>query len=67
MSTDKKPYVTAAEARQFGIGESAFYRFLREKKIPSIKIGRRYVVPRESFMSWYRSCGGQTEGGSNAA
>ena len=68
MATQKeKPYMKPADAKEYGIGQAAWYSLLRSGKVKSIKIGRRYVVPRESFLNWYRSCGGQLEAGQRVA
>lgn len=34
-----------AAARQLGIGRGLCYRLIREGRIPSIRLGRRIVVP----------------------
>lgn len=42
------PFYTAAEvARLFRLDESTLYRHLRAGRFPGLKIGGRYVVPRE--------------------
>jgi excisionase family DNA binding protein len=59
MKQNGKPYVTAADAKEFGIGEATWYRLLREGEIKSIKAGKKYIVPRAAFLAWYNSAGGQ--------
>jgi excisionase family DNA binding protein len=42
------PFYTAAEvARLFRLDESTLYRHLRAGNFPGLKVGGRYVVPRE--------------------
>lgn len=45
---DVPPFYTAAEvARLFRLDESTLYRHLRAGNFPGLKVGGRYVVPRE--------------------
>lgn len=60
------PYITPAEARDYGIGQRAWYQLLRSNEIKAIRIGRKFLVPRAAFLAWYNSAGGQI-GGDHAA
>jgi hypothetical protein len=64
--TQEKPYITYTEAKKYGFGEAAWYRLLRKGEIKSIKVGRRYIVPRACFYAFYNTAGGQI-GGDHAA
>lgn len=47
-SSGVPPFYTASEvARLFRLDESTLYRHLRAGKFPGLKVGGRYVVPRE--------------------
>lgn len=39
------------------IGRAAFYEALRRGDIPSIRIGKRYVIPRQALEDKFASCG----------
>ena len=39
-------------ARYLGIGRSSAYEAVRRNEIPSIRIGRRIVIPRHRFLEW---------------
>lgn len=40
-----------------GAGKSLVYEGLRQKIIPSLKIGRRYFIPKEGFQRWLNEGG----------
>ena len=45
--------ITVAEAaRYLGIGRNSAYEAVRRNEIPSIRIGRRIVIPRHRFLEW---------------
>jgi excisionase family DNA binding protein len=66
VNTKESQYITPIEAKQYGIGIAAWYRLVRSGEIKSIRIGRKYVVPRHSFLAWYNTAGGQIESGRHA-
>lgn len=44
---------TAAEAaRYLGIGEHQMLQLLREREIPAIRLGRRWIVSRKALDRW---------------
>lgn len=63
----QSPFMRPAEAKEYGIGQSAWYKLIRSGEIKTIRVGRKYIVPRAAFLAWFNSAGGQVEGGSNAA
>ena len=45
--------ITVGEAaRYLGIGRNSAYEAVRRGEIPSIRIGRRIVIPRHRFLEW---------------
>jgi excisionase family DNA binding protein len=46
-------------ARELGLGRLTVYGALRNGTIPSIRVGKRYVLPRAAIQEWLRSAGGQ--------
>jgi len=46
-----------ALAKELGISRQAAYTGLRDKKIPHIRIGKRFVIPRSAIEEWLRSAG----------
>ena len=53
----------AMVAQVLGISPSSSYALLHSKGFPTLRIGRRMVVPREQFIDWVE----QHTGGSRAA
>ncbi|MBD5170074.1 MAG: helix-turn-helix domain-containing protein [Oscillibacter sp.] len=47
-------YSVEEAARRIGVGKNALYALARAKKIPAIRIGRRYVINAEQFDTWFR-------------
>lgn len=41
-------------AEILGIDLSNIYELLRHKTIPHVKIGSRYVIPKEDFLRWIK-------------
>jgi excisionase family DNA binding protein len=59
MNAELKPYLTPSELTVFlPVGRSVIYRELRAGRIPSMKIGRKIVIPRVAFERWLSECGG---------
>ena len=46
-------------AKTLGVSPSSGYELMHEKDFPSLKIGSRIVVPKESFIRWVKQ---KTEG-----
>lgn len=40
------------------VGRSQIYKMLRAGEIPSIRMGKKFVVPVRQFERWIESCGG---------
>ena len=41
-----------AVANVLGVSPSSAYELMHEKDFPSIRIGKRLVVPRDKFIAW---------------
>ena len=53
-SFDELPlYLNAdAVAKLLGISISSAYELMREKDFPSVRIGKRLIVPKENLQAW---------------
>ncbi|MFJ5860849.1 helix-turn-helix domain-containing protein [Pseudarthrobacter sp. NPDC092439] len=50
--TNERPTLTVAEAKEIaGVGLSQMYAAIKEGKVPSVRIGRRILIPRKKFMA----------------
>ena len=45
-------------ARELGMSRQATYEGLRRKTIPSIRVGKRFIIPRAAIQEWLRTAGG---------
>jgi excisionase family DNA binding protein len=45
-------------AGMLGINRQRVYAGLRDGQIPSIRLGRRFLLPRDAINSWLRTAGG---------
>jgi excisionase family DNA binding protein len=67
MSWDRKPRGRVANtstyrsvnelAHELGISRQSAYAGLRQGKIPSIRLGRRFIIPRSAIKEWLRKPG----------
>ena len=39
-------------AKVLGVGVSSAYELMHEKGFPSVRIGKRFIVPREDLKRW---------------
>jgi excisionase family DNA binding protein len=44
-------------ARRLNIGRLAVYTMLEQRIIPSVRIGRRWIITRNAYEQWERTCG----------
>lgn len=40
------------------ISRRSLYNALEREEIPSVRLGRRLLIPRHSFIRWLEECGG---------
>ena len=45
-------------AKELGISRQSAYAGLREGTIPSIRLNKRFIVPRSAISDWLRRAGG---------
>ncbi len=56
-SYDELPLFLNAEmvAKLLGVSPSSAYELMHEKDFPSIRIGNRLIIPKESFQEWVKN------------
>jgi excisionase family DNA binding protein len=47
--TAERPYTVAQASDKIGCNPKTMYEAIREGKIPTIKIGKRILIPRPAF------------------
>ena len=50
-------------AKRLKIGRLAVYAMLEQGIIPAVRLGRRWIITREAYLAWERSCGRQAATG----
>ncbi len=50
-------------ARRLRIGRLAVYSMLEQGIIPGLRLGRRWIVTRDAYLSWERTCGVRASAG----
>jgi excisionase family DNA binding protein len=50
--------ISVAEiSRLLGVGRLTVYKMLKQEIIPSVRVGRCWIVTRLAFEQWERTCG----------
>jgi excisionase family DNA binding protein len=44
-------------ARRLDIGRLAVYAMLKQRIIPGVRLGRRWIITRHAYERWERTCG----------
>ncbi len=44
-------------ARRLSIGRLAVYSMLEKGIIPGLRLGRRWIITRDAYLTWERTCG----------
>ena len=57
MPDEKKVLTIEEVSAELGIGRSTAYQLAKERKIPAIRLGRRYVVPKAAFERFLENAG----------
>ena len=47
-------------ARRLSIGRLAVYSMLEQGIIPGLRLGRRWIITRDAYLTWERTCGRRT-------
>ena len=50
-------------ARRLRIGRLAVYSMLEQGIIPGLRLGRRWIITRDAYLSWERTCGVRASAG----
>lgn len=61
QNTTDRPYWTPSEmieSGQWPFGRANLYKALREGSIPSIRFGKKFVIPKSAFMKRLAEAGG---------
>jgi len=53
-------------ARRLEIGRLAVYTMLEQGVLPGIRLGRRWIITRQAYEQWERTCGTQARPGLHA-
>lgn len=53
--SDKVVYTPSEIKSLLGIGKNEVYKLIRTGEIKSIKVGRKLLVPKQSFYDWLNS------------
>ena len=53
---EKETYTVKEIAKKLGIGMNKAYELVNQKQIPSIKIGKKYLIPRKALAQWIDRC-----------
>jgi excisionase family DNA binding protein len=57
MDNDKSVYTPKEVAEKLGVSLSFVYRKLKDKSIPGIHLGDRWLIPISSFSKWLEKNG----------
>jgi excisionase family DNA binding protein len=44
-------------AKRLGLGKVAIYGMLEQGVIPAIRVGRNWLITRQAYEEWERTCG----------
>jgi excisionase family DNA binding protein len=50
-------------ARRLSIGRLAIYSMLEKGIIPGLRLGRRWIITRQAYLTWESTCGLSTSTG----
>ena len=53
--TERQTLDVPEVAKILGCSRGSAYRWVRENRIPALRIGRRIVVPRQAFERWLQT------------
>ena len=55
-SFDELPLFLNADlvAKTLGVAVSTAYELMHEKDVPAVRIGNRFLVPKEEFQAWIK-------------
>jgi excisionase family DNA binding protein len=50
-------------ASRLNLGRQAVYAMLEQRIIPGVRLGRRWIITRQAYETWERTCGMRSEAG----
>jgi excisionase family DNA binding protein len=53
---DKLVYSAKDISRMLSISMNKVYELLHEDKIPYVKIGKKFIIPKKAFENWLDTC-----------
>jgi excisionase family DNA binding protein len=56
LDDDCAVYSVAEVARLLSLSRGGTYELVRSGEIPAVRLGRRWVVPKQRFHAWLDSC-----------
>jgi excisionase family DNA binding protein len=54
---DGKRMTVIRIATRLGVGKMAVYKMLEQGILPGLRIGRRWIITRQAYEQWERTCG----------
>jgi excisionase family DNA binding protein len=54
-------FIYDALAEELGIGRQAVYAGLRSGTIPSIRMGKRFILPKSAIQEWLKNARGSEQ------
>jgi excisionase family DNA binding protein len=56
-SANRETYTPDQLAELLGVGRTAIYKGLRDGTIPSIRFGKRFIIPKAGIAEWLKKTG----------
>ena len=50
-------------ARRLGIGRVSVYRMLEQQILPGLRVGKKWIITRNAYETWERTCGMKNRAG----
>lgn len=57
MAPRRETYTLQETAKILGLGRNVAYAAARSGELPAIRVGRRYLIPREALTRWMADAG----------
>lgn len=55
---DKLVYTVNETAQILNIGLSKAYELIQQKQIPNVRVGRKFLIPKQSLENWLANSSG---------
>jgi excisionase family DNA binding protein len=60
---DSKRITVPEIAKRLGIGRQAVYALLEQRILPGIRLRKRWIITRQAYEGWERTCGTRDRAG----